>query len=56
MPVDRRADTRRELTAQTFGQDPTKGLQNAANGILQRRDLRHDLGAGHQQSTHSLAV
>ena len=47
---------RRELAAQAFGQDPTEGLQNAANAILQRRDLRHDLSACHQQRTHGLAV
>src|SRR6267378_6235851 len=56
MPVDRRADTRRKLAAQAFGQDPTKCLQNAAHAILQRRDLRHDLGTRHQQCTHGLAV
>src|SRR5258707_194694 len=37
MPVDRRADTPRELAAQAFGQDPTQCLQNAAHAILHRR-------------------
>jgi hypothetical protein len=39
-----------------LGRTRPEGLQNAANAILQRRNLRHDLGARHQQRTFGLAV
>ena len=48
------ANSRRKLTAQTFGYDEASGLQDAPDTILQYRDLRDKLSPRHQQRTHDL--
>jgi hypothetical protein len=45
-----------ELASQTLAHDEAKRLQDAAYTVFQSRDLRHQLGADHQQRPNRLAV